>query len=203
MRLASLKYTKGAATLFHTTYGYSQGGGNNGQITKITDNTGTAEAGRTVDYTYDELGRLATAVTVGSTGYAKWGLEWDYDRYGNRTAQTVTHGTAPANSLSVSATTNRITSAGFAYDASGNMTNDSFNTYTYDGESRIKTVNGTGATYHHADHLSVRVNTKATGTPQDIVAGEQGHYPFGGSWYSTSTTTKWRFTHSTRCARSG
>ncbi len=169
LQLTSLKYTKGANTLFNTTYGYSQGGGNNGQITKVTD---LVDNGRTVDYTYDALARLKTAVTVGSAGYAKWGLSWTYDRYGNRTNQTVTHGTAPANSLSISATTNRITSGGFSYDASGNLTNDALNTYTYDAESRIKTVNGSGATYSY-DGASQRV--------KKVVGGTTTRYIFSGT----------------------
>ena len=201
-------------------------------------------------------------MTVGSAGYAKWGLSWTYDRYGNRTAQTVTAGTAPMSSLSISATTNRITSSGFSYDASGNMTNDALNTYTYDAESRIKsksggtsatyyydgaslrvkkvvgstttryiysgtkvvaeydngaavglptkeyiysgstlvvTLNGSTPTYHHQDHLSVRVNSNSGGTK----VGDQGHYPFGESWYSSSTTTKWQFTSYERDSESG
>ncbi len=149
-------------------YSYTQNGGNNGQITRITDNTGTDEAGRTVDYTYDELGRLKTAVTVGSTAYPQWGLEWSYDRYGNRN-QTVTvpDGTVGGTSLSFSVTTNRITSAGFSYDESGstargNLTNDGLNTYTYDAENRIKIVNGTGATYSY-DGAGLRVKKEASG----------------------------------------
>ena len=67
--------------------------------------------------------------------------------------------------------------------------------YIYSGSALLATLDSGGTpTYHHTDHLSVRLNTKATGTPQDIVAGEQGHYPFGESWYSTSTTSKWQFT---------
>ena len=57
-------------------------------------------------YTYDEIARLKTAVTTGSTAYPQWGLSWTYDRYGNRTAQTVTAGSAPMNSLSIKTVTN-------------------------------------------------------------------------------------------------
>jgi RHS repeat-associated protein len=35
------------------------------------------------------------------------------------------------------------------------------------------------------------------------VLGQQGHYPFGGSWYSSSTTAKWSFTTYERDAESG
>jgi len=207
------------------------------------------------------LSRLSTAVTTGSTGYPKWGLSFTYDRYGNRTAQTVTAGTAPSSSLSIAAATNRIT--GYTYDANGNLTVEPFvpsnNNYTYDGENRLvtfasgsasatytydggnlrvkkvsgstttvyvfsgskviaeyangslskeyvysgsqllATIAGTITTYHHPDHLSVRQNTNASGSG----VGRQGHFPFGESWYSVSTTTKWQFTSYERDTESG
>lgn len=70
-------------------------------------------------------------MTDGSTAYPQWGLQWTYDRYGNRTGQTVTARAAPSNSLTVNPATNRITSTGFSYDNSGNLTNDAQNRYAY------------------------------------------------------------------------
>src|SRR5262249_33962729 len=55
LQLATLKYAKGATTLFNMAYSYGTAGSNNGQITKITDNV---DNGRTVNYTYDNLARL-------------------------------------------------------------------------------------------------------------------------------------------------
>jgi YD repeat-containing protein len=97
LQLTSLAYTKSLQTLYSLNYYYKQdptncpGGttGNNGQIQCIHDNVNN---GRSATYTYDPLLRLSTAVTTGSTGYPQWGLSWTYDRYGNRTAQTVTAG---------------------------------------------------------------------------------------------------------------
>ncbi|MFQ5684735.1 MAG: RHS repeat domain-containing protein [Candidatus Binatia bacterium] len=43
------------------------------------------------------------------------------------------------------------------------------------------------------------VTTNCAGT----VLGQQGHYPFGESWYSVSNTTKWQFTSYERDAESG
>ena len=250
--LQSLSYTKPGQTLFSLSYGYTQNGGNNGQITNITDNV---DSGRTVNYTYDALYRLKTALTTGSASYPQWGLSWTYDRYGNRTAQTVTNGSGPSNAVTVSATTNRLTDPGYSYDANGNMTNDGLNALTYDAENRVVTSSGStysydgnslrvsksvsGATtvyifsgtkviaeyvngslgkeyiysgpgllatiesgttkYHHGDHLSVRVATDAGGN----VLAQQGHYPFGESWYQGSGGTKWQFTSYERDAESG
>ena len=135
-QLTSLSYTKGS-TLLSLSYSYSQSGSNNGQIAGITDNVAS---GRTVAYTYDHLHRLKTAVTNGGGNYAKWGLEWTYDRYGNRTVQSGTHGAPPTNTVSVSTSTNQITGLGaytFYYDSNGNLTQDDLYKYKYDAENRL------------------------------------------------------------------
>src|SRR5271155_890631 len=49
----------------------------------------------------NSLIRRGTKTRAGQTNYPKWGLSFTYDRYGNRTAQTVTSGTAYANSVAV------------------------------------------------------------------------------------------------------
>jgi len=49
-----------------------------------------------------------------------------------------------------------------------------------------------------ADNLSVRLVTDGNGN----VTGQQGHYPFGESWYATGATTKWKFTGYERDAES-
>jgi RHS repeat-associated protein len=139
----SLQYVKGSNALFNLSYAFGSTGSNNGNISYITDNV---DNGRSSAYIYDSLNRLSIASTVGSANYSQWGLSWTYDRYGNRTAQTVIAGTGsvPSNSVSVSPTTNHITSSGYAYDASGNMTNDGNNTLGYDGESRVITASNSG-----------------------------------------------------------
>ncbi len=260
LQMTSLKYMKGTATLFSLNYALGAPGNNNGLISGVTDNV---DSGRSVAYTYDPLARLSTAVTTGSANYPQWGLSWTYDRYANRTAQTVTAGSGFNSSVTVDAATNRLTGAPYAYDASGNMTNDGNNTLVYDGENRvvsatnasnsgaytydgnglrvkkvsgntttvyifsaskviaeyqngvavgsptkeyiytgsqlIATLNGTTATYHHRDHLSVRLTTDSSGNK----VGEQAHYPYGEQWYATNTTTKWQFTSYERDAESG
>ncbi len=245
LQLTSLSYTRSGQTLLSLSYGYIQAGGNNGQITQVTD---SVQAGRTVSYTYDSLRRVKTAVTTGSVAYPKWGLSWTYDRYANRTAQTVTYGSAPSSSVAVDAATNRITSMGaftFYYDSSGNLTQDDLFKYKYDAENRLvelrqlsdalvatyafdgnslRVVKVVGADrtfylyagtqliseyedaasntytpgttpgqapadsvstvlYQHADQLTTRFTTDNFGN----VGNEQGHYPYGESWYKTGT----------------
>ena len=146
MQETTISYSKGATNLFSQSYSYAENGGNDGEVTSVTDNV---DAGLGAAYTYDALRRLLSAVSVGSTSRPKWGLSFTYDRYGNRTAQTVTAGSGPSNSVSVSATTNRITTTGYTYDADGNLSNDGHNTLVYDGENRlVSDTDGSGtATY--------------------------------------------------------
>jgi RHS repeat-associated protein len=161
LQLTSLTYMKASQKLLDLAYGYGSATSNNGQVLSITDSTGTQEMGRSVTYTYDALHRLKTAVTAGSTSYPQWGLSWTYDRYGNRTLQTVTHGSGPSSGLTISPTTNRITDSGYSYDANGNMTNDGVNALTYDAENRQITAGNATYTY---DGASLRVKKVSGGT---------------------------------------
>lgn len=164
---ASIKYAKGASTLFSQTYAFGTGTNNNGQVTGVTD---LVDNGRSATYTYDPLNRLATASTTGSANYAAWGLSWTYDQYGNRTAQTQTAGNPPQNSVSVDPSTNHINTPnqGYSYDASGNITGDGNNVLTYDAEGRVLTAtNGGGSGSYNYSGDSVRVHqvsTTASGT---------------------------------------
>ena len=161
LQLTSLSYAKSGTTLFGLAYSYGTSGSNDGLISGITD---SVQAGRSVSYTYDSLARLSTALTTGSASYPQWGLSWTYDRYANRTAQAVTAGTGPSNSVNVSATTNQLGSP-YAYDASGNMTNDGLNTLAYDGENRVTsaTNSSTSGTYTY-DGGGLRVQKVAGAT---------------------------------------
>ena len=130
--------TNDSSTKFGLQYGYPASPSNNGQISGITD---AVDNGRSATYTYDSLYRLTQAVTPGSTNYPAWGLQWGYDKFGNRTTQSVYSGCAgnacPTNSVTISpSNTNQLYGSPYTYDASGNMTNDGQNTLAYDGENR-------------------------------------------------------------------
>jgi RHS repeat-associated protein len=270
LQMTSLSYTKDGTTLFGLTYGYSQNGGNGGEISSIID---TVDSGRSVSYVYDAVGRLKQASTAGSTNFPNWDLAFGYDRYGNRLSETPQSDTSPnasvpSNTVTVNAATNQISTGGYSYDAAGNMTNDGVNALTYDGENRassssglggtaiyiydsaglrvrkcspdctnptsstayifsgksviaeydntaasdspsreyinstqglLATIDSSGTKYHLRDHLSVRLTTDGNGNK----IGEQGHFPFGESWYKTNTPTKWVFTSYERDPESG
>ncbi|MBV9240912.1 MAG: hypothetical protein JO314_02790 [Acidobacteria bacterium] len=72
-----------------------------------------------------------------------WKQEFSYDRYGNRSFVTGTGHTTTLGSCltmcnpSFSSSTNRITSTGYSFDSSGNMTADpAGRTFTYDAENK-------------------------------------------------------------------
>jgi hypothetical protein len=90
-----------------------------------------------------------------------WGLSWDYDRFGNRRNQNVTLGSDPSSQLDINPTTNRITTTGYVYDASGNLTNDFVHNYKFDAGGRITEVDsGSTATYTY-DGTAFRVKKVA------------------------------------------
>ena len=87
---------------------------------------------RSAAYTYDELGRLSSALTTGSTGtgsYAQWGLSFSYDRYGNLLKEQSTAGSRKVL-LALRSAPQQIRSPALArflrfplysYDANGNI----------------------------------------------------------------------------------
>ena len=112
----------------------------------------TAAVMGTWSYNYDDFNRL---VSGHATARVDNGLSlgWTYDRYGNRWTQTASgsgNASAVQPNLSFTGNNNRVDGPGlgcqatqaFCYDADGNLLNDGRNTYTYDAEGRVITLNG-------------------------------------------------------------
>lgn len=155
-------------TLMGLTYGYTSiagasgvgtNSGNSGQLMSITGTINSQT--RDQAFTYDDMGRLATA-----TGWGRWGRRFTYDRWGNRTKteellppsvwctkQVMDFKPGPSGSP----LTNQVTSVEeYAncsrtsvspnyYDAAGNTTsygNNGWISYVYDGESRLVRFQG-------------------------------------------------------------
>jgi RHS repeat-associated protein len=142
-------------TVLNLTYGFPGSPGNNDRGTTFANNL---DNGRSVSTTYDPLNRLSSAQSQATSGADCWGQSFGYDRWGNLSSIGVLKCTGSALSLSV--TNNRITTTGFTYNASGDMTNDASNAYTYDAEQRLTSAPGVTYTY---DGRDLRVK-KSNGT---------------------------------------
>ena len=91
-----------------------------------------------------------------------------YDRYGNRSDQNQTYGNPPMNHVTIDAAHNRISGSPYAYDASGNMTNDGNNTLVYDGENRlVSATNGSSSGTYTYDGKGQRVQ-KVSGSTTTV-----------------------------------
>ena len=140
-------------------------------------------------YSYDAANQMTSYQSgSGAGGYV-------YDDHGKRVKKCLPNCTSPTSS------TVYIFSAGkdiAEYDNGAAPASPS-REYIYSGGTLLSTLTSASTTYHHSDHLSVRVSTDANGNK----IGEQGHYPYGESWYSANTTTKFIFTSYERDSESG
>jgi YD repeat-containing protein len=118
------------------TYSYDTTGNNDGKILSQS-----MTSGETVQYQYDMLGRLSKAETQGP----QWGINYTFDGYGNKLAQSVSKGTAASHSFTMQTAanphaanqtqvTNRI--VGQNYSSSGELTSLNGVSLGYDGFGR-------------------------------------------------------------------
>lgn len=146
------------------TYNFNAGAGDDGNVSKVTDNTGN---GPTLNYTYDTLNRIASAYTDATSGPQCSGETFTIDTWSNLMAIAAKSGytgpgcTNETLSLSVNGN-NQVTNTNFAYDAAGNLTNEGGSYgFTYDAENRISTVGSSLNYYYDGDGRRVR---KSSGT---------------------------------------
>jgi RHS repeat-associated protein len=158
-----------------TVYGYSVSYAGDGDILSATDTVNGQWA-----YTYDGFNRLLTSCSSNCpVGGSTPGFSYGYDRYGNRWNQTLTAGSGswPQPSFTFTGAqnggvpNNRIDSD--SYDAAGNLLNDGTNSYTYDAENRIKSVNG--ATTYTYDAEGRRVAKTTGASVIDFIYDREGH----------------------------
>jgi len=123
-------------------------------------------------YGYDEFNRLSTRIITAGTVL---NYSYTYDRWGNRTAQTITAGgSGPQPSVSVNTSTNHISSSGFGFDAAGNMTNDTSHSYTFDADGNITAVDGGSTAAYVYNALNQRVRSIVGGTTTEYVFNVNG-----------------------------
>ena len=109
------------------------------------DGKGNIKGMGTDRYAYDYLGRLKKGRLTALNGTG-WSQEYSYDSFGNLTfIRTIDQNNIPTDrSIPVSASTNRLTNAG--YDTAGNQTSNGNYTYGYDSLNMLQSfqdgVNG-------------------------------------------------------------
>lgn len=135
-----------STSVIDLTYSYGTTA-NNGDVLSASYNGGGLSYTQT--FTYDSLNRLQTAQ---ENSGSNWSQTNGYDQYGNR---WIDYGGGSHN-LAFSTSTNRITTSGFTYDSSGNLTNDTAHAYTFDAENKILKVDSTTAYAYDGEGHRVR-----------------------------------------------
>jgi RHS repeat-associated protein len=147
---------------------------NNGNVARIKYFvSGALQYSQT--FQYDPLNRLSYAVEhnngVYNDGARAWYQSFAYDPHGNRginvanTSDNVNAANRALQLADFSEANNRITRAGFAYDAAGNLIAEPQKLYTYDAEGRLvtATVAGVGTSQYFYDGNGRRVKKIAPG----------------------------------------
>jgi RHS repeat-associated protein len=142
---------------------------------------GNNQANATINYNYDDLGRVWKAAGGAlSQTYA-------YDRYGNLETTGAPASWIPPYGTGYDPSTNRYVTGGtcngigICYDADGNLLSDTFNTYTWDGEDQLTSINGTPIV---RDAFNRVVESSAWGPNHPTY--EKIASPFGAVWLSGS-----------------
>jgi RHS repeat-associated protein len=142
-QLNSITASSSGQTWLSKLYGlYDMNNHNNGTIWSIIDGISAA---RNQFYQYDPVGR----VTSGYQQDNAFNQTFNYDAWGNMSTSGTNNFTPlyDGNNRVSSAPANCTVANTYCYDAAGNMLNDAFHQYAYDGENRIKAVDSTGAIY--------------------------------------------------------
>lgn len=82
--LERITLTRAGSALFDLGFNYDVFASYTGQISATIDHV---QPGRSQSFTYDSLGRIATAGTAGDPTFGSWLLEYEFDRFGNRLVQ--------------------------------------------------------------------------------------------------------------------
>jgi YD repeat-containing protein len=124
---------------------------------------------------FDSFNRLISR-TVSSGTVQNY--TYSYDQYGNRLTQTPLQ-TGYTFDPTINPANNRITTSGFAYDAAGNMTNDTVHSYTYDAEGNILQVDAGNTAVYVYDALNRRVHVQTASATNEFA------YDYAGRRVST------------------
>lgn len=111
---------------------------------------------------YDEFARLVSVDCTNSGSTNVWNQRFGYDIYNNITKSVPPGGTGIAWAPGYSSSNNQYTLAGTTYDSNGNLLTDTFHTYTWNQDNKLKAITDAGITMTY-DAFG-RMIEKATGT---------------------------------------
>ncbi|MDF2497139.1 MAG: hypothetical protein K0Q86_771 [Arthrobacter koreensis] len=117
-------------------------------------------SGAVTAYTYDGAGRLTKAVVTGGPAPATY--TYTYDARGNR---LTAGGPAGTQTLAANAA-NQISTAGYTYDKTGNLTADPSGAYTYNAAQQMTKVTKGSNTYNYTYAGSSQNELLSQTTPQ-------------------------------------
>ena len=129
---------------------------------------------------YDDLGR---SIKV-DCGASVWSQSFSYDPFGN-----ITKSGSVAWMPGYNQSTNRYVLGGTSYDGSGNLLNDTFHTYSWDGYGKVMSIDstacGTNGTCFTYDALGQLVEKNTSGAYSQIeysAIGKVAVLNSGGTW---------------------
>jgi RHS repeat-associated protein len=159
---SEIKASSSAGSAIDITYNFvdPSSQGNAGHVYGITNNLNSS---RSQAFTYDQVNRITSAGTTATTGTYCWGYQYSSDAWGNLLSQA---GWSPTYNGCTETTMGTVTADGnnhisaMSYDASGNTQGDGNSTYTWDGESQMKTAAGVTYAYDGDGRRVAKVGSK-------------------------------------------
>ncbi len=159
---SEIKASSSAGNAIDITYNFVDpvSGGNAGHVYGVANNLNSS---RSQAFTYDQVNRILSAGTTATTGTYCWGYKYSYDAWGNLLSQA---GWSPTYNACTEGTMGTVTAdgnnhiSGFSYDSSGNTLGDGNYTYTWDGESQMKTAAGVTYAYDGDGRRAAKVGSK-------------------------------------------
>ncbi|HEY0764376.1 MAG TPA: PKD domain-containing protein [Pyrinomonadaceae bacterium] len=161
-RLTSMGTTAGATAL--SNYNYTLGpSGNRTAVTELS--------GRTVTYTYDDLYRVTSETINNDTHSVNGAVSYNLDAVGNRLSRTSTVIGVPSQASTFDQN-DRLNSD--TYDANGNTTASNTNSYAYDFENQLTSLNNGAVTYVY-DGDGNRVSKTVSGVTTNYLVDTNNH----------------------------
>lgn len=150
--VTKVKHAIGVTTLADFQYNFDNEGNRKFQE-KLHDSFNSEE------YAYDDIYRVTTykqgTLSGGTIAIPSTQTQYNYDRHGSRTTTVTDSVTATYTSNNMNEYTS-INGFSQTHDNNGNLTNDGVNTYAYDTENRLISVNGGATATYKYDSLGRR-----------------------------------------------